>query len=304
MNEGHLDIELLRVFCALMETRSLNRAATRLELSQPAASRALQRLREILGDKLFVKSGLGMAPTPLAVSMAPEIGEALGRLESLVSRERFDPARTRRQFRIATADNGFLTLVGEVLPEFLRLAPHATLEIRQLDDHLFDDLREGRVDAAIFPRPTLPPDYHRRKLLSTDIVCVVRTGHPLALETPEGETPSLAAYGKFRRVSYKVQWGNEWVTDTRRALSEMTGNQPAVFTPYFVGVPLILVKTDLMMMLPRPTAELFAELLPLRILPTPVPFVRFEPELVWHDRVHADPAMCWLRSLFIERFAE
>ncbi len=298
VKDTNLDLDLLRFFSALMETGALNRAACRLELSQPAASRALNHLRSLFNDKLFIKAGLGMIPTPRAVALAPAISEALERMEALVAPVRFDPERSRRLFRIAVVDNGFLAFVGRMLPEFIRQAPLASLEIRQLESDLFEQLREGRTDVAIFPAPALPPDYHQRELMVSDYVCLLRRGHPLLAATPEGAAPTLDAFKAYRRVSFKGQLGHEVRTGEQRALTSLEDCGPNIHTPYFLGVPLLLVDTDLLMVIPRPTAERFAALLPLAILPTPVPFAPFRPTLIWHDRVHADPGMQWFRSLF------
>ena len=299
VKEAPLDLDLLRFFVALMDTGALHRAAERLELSQPAASRALARLRMLLGDKLFVKSGLGMVPTPRAEALRPAVQEALERMEALVVPDTFDPAVTRRAFRVGMMDNALLVAVTGALPDFLAQAPSATLEICPLETDFTDQLREGRVDLVVFPARELPPDCHSVELLRSDYACLVRRDHPLAQATAPGERPALDAFRRYRRLAIKARMGSAtWFVD-RRAMPSLEDDPAAVVMPYFLGAPYLLLQTDLVLVLPRPTAEHYARALPLAVLSTPIPSAPFRPQLVWHHRVHADAGLKWLRALIV-----
>lgn len=300
MKDAPLDLELLRFFAALMDTGALNRAAIRLELSQPAASRALQRLRELFHDKLFVKSGLGMAPTPRALALRPAVDEALAKLEALILAESFDPARTTRRFRIAMMDNALLIAMRSVLPEFLRQAPRAALEIVPVETDIAEQLRDGRADLVVFTRPALPPDCHAHVLVESDYVCLMRKSHPLLAVTPTGTAPTLEAFRRYPRISIKARWGPTVRAIDQSAMPALEECEPAITTPYFLGAPLLLTETELILVVPRPTAEQFCRMQPLAFLPTPIPSALFRPQLVWHDRVHADGAVKWLRELIID----
>ena len=300
MNDSTLDLELLRFFAALMDTGALNRAAVRLDLSQPAASRALTRLRELFGDKLFVKSGLGMAPTPRALALKPAVDEALAKLEALIQAESFDPARTARKFRIAMMDNALLIAMRSVLPEFLRQAPRAALEIVPVEFDIAEQLRDGRADLVVFTRPALPPDCHAHVLVESDYVCLMRKAHPLLAATPAGARPALDEFRRYPRISIKARWGPAVRMIDQSAMPALEDGGPAIITPYFLGAPLLLTETDLILVVPRPTAEQFCRMQPLAFLPTPIASARFRPQLIWHDRVHADAAVRWLRGLIIE----
>lgn len=297
MRQDYLDVELLRFFKALIQTGALHKAAGQLEMSQSTASRALQRLRDVTGDPLFVKCGLGMVPTPRALALLPEAEDLLTRLENISCPTRFDPAHSTRRFSIAVADNGFLIFLGQVLPVFLREAPRAHVDVRQLEADLFCALQEGRLDVAIFPAVDLPPDFHRRELICSEFVCLMRKGHPL-LGIAEGRAPTPEEIDCYPRMSMRFKWGQETQSLEQRAVVPIVGHEAAVTTPYFIGAPMLLLETDLITILPRPTAERFCHFLPLAILPTPVPFEAFRPSLIWHHRVHADPAVQWFRSLF------
>lgn len=298
MNHANLNLEHLRLFMALMETGALHRAATRQEMSQPAASRALAHLRETFGDKLFTKSGMGMVPTARAMALLPALREARDKLEAVLSPPRFDPRASERRFRLAVADNAFFVVVSPVIPEFLRQAPRAYLDVAPPGMAAVDDLRTGALDAAIVPQVELPPEFHRRKLFSAEFVCLMRKDHPLALATPEGKRPAMEEFARYRRLAIRFRWGAETLAMEKRALEPLNAGEPAIQTPYFLGVPHVLVDTDLVVVVPKPSAVRFMATLPLAIRPTPVPFTRFQPELVWHDRSQADPGMQWFRSLF------
>ena len=300
LKEGELDLSLLRFFAALKHTGALHRAASQLEWSQPAASRALQRLRRLFDDKLFVKSGMGMAPTPRALTLWPALQEALARMEALVVPEVFDPSKSRRNFRIALMDNAMAVVLRPVLKEFLRRAPQASMEILPLETDVAEQLREGRADLVVYVRPYLPPDCHRRELMVSDYVCLVRRGHPLLRETPPGKPPSLAAFRRFPRIAIKARWGTNVRTIDQSAMPALQDAPATVLAPYFLGAPLLLQDTDMVLVLPRPTAQGFADKLPLAMLPTPVSGGTYRPELAWHDRVHHDPAIRWLRELICE----
>lgn len=300
MKDGQLDLDLLRFFAALKQTGALHRAAAQLEWSQPAASRALQRLRGLFDDKLFVKSGMGMAPTPRALSLWPGLQDALARMEALVVPEVFDPSQSRRNFRIALMDNAVAVVLRPVLAEFLRRAPKATLEILPLEADVAEQLREGRTDLVVYVRPYLPPDCHSRELLASDYVCLVRRGHPLLKETVPGRAPSLAAFRRYPRISVKARWGTNVRTIDQSAMPGLEDRPATVLAPYFLAAPLLLQDTDLVLVLPRPTAQGFADKLPLELLPTPQASGVYRPELAWHDRVHKDPAIRWLRELICE----
>lgn len=297
MKDDCLDVELLRFFRAMIETGALNRAACRLELSQPAASRALNKLRTLLCDPLFVKCGLGMAPTPRALALRPQVEDLLARLDALTAPTWFDPAQSDRTFSVAAADNGFLTILGRVIPEFLKQAPHARVDVRQLESDVLHRLSEGGIDAAIFPANDLPPDFHQRELLRSDFVFLMRKDHPLN-RLADGRAPTTEEIDRYPRMTLRFNWGLDVRSIEQRAKTPLSGREPTVTTPYFVGAPMFLLETDLIIVLPRPTAERFCEVLPLAILPTQVPFDPFRPCLVWHHRVHADPAMQWFRGLF------
>lgn len=304
MVNTQLDQQLLRLFTELMDTGALHKAAERMDLSLAAASRGLQRLRLIFDDKLFLKTGLGMTPTPLGQELAPEIRRALSMMEALTMPLAFDPARSTRHFRVALMDNGIVAALYGLMPKFRRLAPCASLEVVPLNADVGEQLREGHVDLAVFPKEDLPADCHRLTLVDSVFACLMCQHHPLALAEAPGQPPPLDEFLRYPRLSVRTRWGNATRLIEHIAMPELPHREPAAVLPYLLGAPLMLLQTDLVLVMPRPTAVGFARLLPLAVRPTPIPSAPFRPQLIWHDRVHADPSVRWLRELIVASVAE
>ena len=304
MSDAQLDHQLLRLFTELMDTGALHKAAARMDISLAAASRGLQRLRGIFNDKLFLKTGLGMTPTPHAQGLAPGIRRTLSMMESLTTPVAFDPARSTRSFRVAMMDNGIVAALYGLMPRFRRLAPRASLDVVPLDAEVSEQLRDGHVDLAIFPREDLPPDCHRLTLIDSVYACLMCREHPLARATDEGQAPPLAEYLKARRLSIRSRWGNVTRFVEHIAMPDLPYQEPASVVSYFLGAPLLLAHTDLVLVMPEPTARGFERLMPLTVRPTPIPSAPFRPQLIWHDRVHADPGVRWLRELIVANLDE
>jgi DNA-binding transcriptional LysR family regulator len=294
-----IDRELLVLFVQLLDTGALHRAAARMDVSVPAASRGLQRLRTIFEDKLFVKTATGMTPTPQALALKPRVETALAALDALAAPVRFDPKHSTHRFRLALLDNGIIAALSGLMPAFRQRAPHATLDVSPLGPEVGDQLREGQIDLAVFPREDLPPDCHCQPLLVSEFVCLLWDRHPLTKRTPPSRAPTIDDYLAFPRLSVKTRWGASTRLIEQIAMPDLPEQQPAVVVPYFLGAPLLLPGSDLIAVMPRPTAEGFARILPLTVLPTPLPSTAFRPQLIWHERVHADPAVRWLRELIL-----
>src|SRR5208282_456721 len=146
MQEIHLsslDLNLLRVFDALAEERSVTRAGARLGLSQSAISHALGRLRLILGDPLFVRGSDGMRPTARAQEIAPRLRQGLGQLQEALSPTAFDPGLSRRRFTLAAGPYSGAVLMPEVMHLIRAEAPAAELRVHAIDRSLGEDMESG-----------------------------------------------------------------------------------------------------------------------------------------------------------------
>src|SRR6266480_4512023 len=174
-----VDLNLLPPLAALLEERHVTRAAERSGLSQPAMSRALARLRQLLDDQLLVRDGSGYVLTPRAERIERQLAGLTPQLETLFAAEVFDPATAEEHYRIAATDYPLLLFLHQVAREVNKLSPHSALRIESPRDALFDDMLHGRVDLSFYV--AAPPAPFRHELLFEDIcVCVMSADHPLA----------------------------------------------------------------------------------------------------------------------------
>lgn len=151
-----LDLNLLVVFDALMETRSVTRAAERIGLTQPATSAALRRLRDYFRDEIVVAVGKRMHPTPFAEALHPQIQQALRRVERAISMPtEFDPSTSTRRFRIIGSDYIMVAVLVPLIERFARTAPGVRIEIIQPNEHSVAELEAGRADLLVTPEPFL-----------------------------------------------------------------------------------------------------------------------------------------------------
>lgn len=174
----NLDLNLLRVFVALLEEESATRAGARLGLTQSAVSHALGRLRASLGDELFLRGPTGLRATPRAAEMGPAIRAALKLLESAVSAPRFDPATAQRTFHISASAYACSVLMPGVVQRLLSEAPGVKLRMRGPDASLVDDLDRGRLDMVIGGFDYVAARFAYAPLFMETGVWVIRADHP------------------------------------------------------------------------------------------------------------------------------
>ena len=183
MNELHfhaLDLNLLRVFDALIEERSVTRAGERLGLSQSAISHALNRLRYVLQDELFVRVADGMRPTPRAAEIAPRLREGLLQLQLALGPTEFVPEQTERRFTIACGEYVGTVLVPGLIARIRTLAPNAELRIRPSNMGVTEALFAGRIDLAIGSFRRVPEPFVCETLFQETRVWVLSADHPAA----------------------------------------------------------------------------------------------------------------------------
>ena len=141
MTASRLDLNLVRVFVAIYETRSVTQAADRLDVTQPTVSHSLARLREAYGDRLFVRSAQGLAPTARCEQLFEQLAQSLSTIEaSLDEQQPFDPASSNRRFRLAMSDIGALYFAPPLLRRFQQVAPRLQTEIVQNSDSVLEEL--------------------------------------------------------------------------------------------------------------------------------------------------------------------
>lgn len=291
MNKLNFDLNLLRVFDAMIAERNVTRAAQRIFLSQPATSHALARPRNEIGDPLFIRMGREMVPTTKALALAPAVRNMLDQLTTVLDDAPFDPHTSTATFRIGLVD------VMEYLlaPKFARLiredAPHIRFAIQSYDSFSYQtQLGNGMLDIAIgLPEPSAPNIYSS-KLTALPPVGLVRKNHPL--------TQGNADVREFNLTP-------RLTTDLRADRPLKNGGEPGkspaniYTTAHFFAVPLLLANSDLLLITSHVVADLLCAQYPLVTIPLPVRYPPLEPHIFWHQRTHSDPAHKWMRDEII-----
>lgn len=297
MHIDRLDLNLFKVFEAILREGGITSAARALNLSQPAVSHALRRLREHLDDPLFQRQGQAMVPTPLARSLAGPIREALGGLErSIRELDRFDPRTARRRFTIAMRAPLEEQLAPPLTVRLCREAPGVDLTSTPVDWHdLRSALADGTLDLAIDVGRSLDSTIHRRLLRSDRFVVLVRPGHPALRAGGLSLGDYLAA--EHIRVSLRRQRpGLEDQELARRGLSRRI----RLRCQHHTAACRIVRQTDLLLTMPSTYARIFNEPFGNQVCAMPIDVTPMETYLYWHADAQSDPAGQWLREMIAE----
>jgi DNA-binding transcriptional LysR family regulator len=289
------DLNLLRILDALLAEQSVTRAAERLNLTQPAVSHALARLRSILQDPLFIRTPRGMQPTPRAATLREPLRLALANLtEALAPAAPFIPATARRSFRIATDDYLEFILVPRLLARLGEIAPRVDIRFAMFGSATASDLADGKVDLALTVPDALAgsPALFTQKLFDERFVCLLRQGHPALRKRL---TPERFAALSHVLVAPGGRTGS--IVDTELKTLGLT-RRVAVAVPHFLVAPEIVRRTDLVLTLGARLARALAG--GLRVVPHPLKLSGFSVSLFWHGRDHADAAHAWFRGLLAE----
>jgi DNA-binding transcriptional LysR family regulator len=299
-----LDLNLLRVFQAIVEERNLTRAGERLALSQPAVSYSLGRLRTLFDDPLFIRTRAGMQPTPVALELAAIVGRALDTVrEALRYAESFDPAVSTRTFRLSLSDAGEMAYLPAICAALRAQAPRVTLSVQPLPvEEIEDALRASRLDFAIGNLPALMPRTRHRLLFEETYVCMTRRRRGL----PAGTALGLDAFLRASHVRVKsVEHSHRALDDALRA--QAVGRNIAVEVPHFVALPGILAVTDLYATLPARLASILNRDDAFRIYTLPVTLPAAPVTMHWHDNFDQDEGIAWMRermASIVQRFEQ
>ncbi|HZH52858.1 MAG TPA: LysR family transcriptional regulator [Microvirga sp.] len=302
MNFAAFDLNLLHVFDALMRERSVTRAGEALGLSQPAVSAALNRLRHLLDDQLFVRRGNDMVPTPRAENLAEPIRGALTKLESALAGDRsFDPGAAERTFTLLGADFFSTQLMPELATRIAEKAPNIAL--RFLDSARGDItrlLQEDSIDAAL-ERPLTTPDWVATELLFTSPFAIIAAAnHPLiANRAAPGSTFPLDLFCELPHALRSIDGSMQGYIDD--ALSSLgRKRRVSLALPHFQSVALVVAKGKFIAAVPLQFAHVVAPSLNLAVYEPPIPVPIPEIKLYWHSRHTDNPAHRWLRQEILE----
>lgn len=287
------DLNLLPIFVALMEERSVTRAAERVGMTQPALSNALSRLRLMLQDQLFIRERYGIQPTPVALELAPAIAEALARLDDAVlGQQGFDPAEAERLFTIAP--NGYVefVLVPAIVARLQQVAPGIKLRLTPYGNDLVETGVVSGTTALVLGRIVDPPDnLIVQHLMDEGLACAVRADHPEV-----GDVMTREQFETLKHVNI-VPPGRMRAGLFQALAQQQIKRDVAISVTNFFAVAEMVAVTDYCATLPSLICRRLMQDRRLKILPSPVDLGSFPVEMAWHVRYRHDPAHRWLRAL-------
>lgn len=294
-----VDLNLLVVLHEVLVKGNVSRAAESLDMSQPAVSNALNRLRSMLGDDLFLRTSKGIAPTRFAENMREPVAHALEMiLDAVNTHSGFDPAVSKRDFRVALTDVGEIYFLPALLPLLSKAGPGITItSVRNTSVNLRDEMESGRIDLALGLLPDLNFGFFQRRLFSQRYVCLFRKAHPLA-----GKPLTLAGFQTAEHVSVTAEGTGHTAIE---GMFERMGiaRNVRLRVPHFVAVGHILNSTDLIAVAPEAYARRAFETANLASAPCPVELPGITINMLWHAQNHRDAGNQWLRQLVFEHFS-
>ena len=286
-----LDMNLLAVLDALLETQNTRAAALRLKVSQPTVSFSLKKLREALGDPLFIRTSHGLQPTPDALRMREPLARIFTVLrEDILTPPRFDPATTDREFVFGLTDVSETVFFPSLTRHLLEHAPRATLRAAPINAAALENqLASGGIDLALGNFADLKtPALFQQRLFYRNFVCLAGAANPLAR--------GRLTLRRFLEADHAVVDRGPARSVPEQAMAEMgIRRRVRVLCSNFLSVPSIIGETNLLMIVPEDIAHVLARSGQIRILPLPFALPTLHVKQVWHRRFHNDPANKWLR---------
>jgi DNA-binding transcriptional LysR family regulator len=298
MNLSSLDLNLLRVLDALLQSGSTVRAAETIGLSQPAVSAALGRLRATLDDPLFVRQGQRLEPTEYARNLAAPLRETLDQIERILAvPAAFDPKEATRSFTLSGSDFFAEMLLPTLSRDLADQAPG--VQIRMVDmlvDH-YHALDNHQLDLALVPEMSFPEWVDSERLFGSEFILATRRDHP-ALRGTSLRPGDVMPMGVFCQLGHVVMSPEGKARTMIDGALERAGHKRRVVLtmPFFGGVYRTVAQTDLVALLPHQLAHQVRATAGLDLYRLPVTLPRAELYMIWHRRSTANPAHRWIRD--------
>lgn len=298
MQLNQIDLNLLVVLDAICSEGGITPAAKKLHLTQPAISHALARLRDVLGDPLFVRDGQKLAPTPLARSLVEPLRRSLHGLESTLNQlKRFDPATTAHRFTVGLRDLTEAIVLPPFIERVTRAAPGVEIGVGPVDRrNLEADLKVGALDVAVDILVPVSDHVLRRRLISDRLVVVMRKRHPLARKKMDLDT--YIALEHIVASSRQRGYGLEDMELARIGLKRRV----RLRCHHYYAACAVVDRTDLVLTMPERYARTLNDWFKHRIVQLPFDVPRIDMYLYWHATADDDSANRWLRSQFIDDY--
>ena len=293
MRLDSFDLNLLVAFDVLLEERSVTRAARRLNVTQPAMSASLRRLREAFQDEILVQHGKSMLPTPHATELAPRVADAIRQLRTIIAASTaFDPATSQRRFRIEASDYITTVLVVPLLAILASEAPGMRLDLSLPDEGTSERMVGGDIDLLLTPEQFLGTDHPRELLFEERHVVVGWAGNPVMLR-PMTESDFLES----GHVAVQIGGRDTFIESVLQDMG--LRRRIEVTAPSFIQAPWLLPGTDRLALMHERLARIVAPRLSLTIAEPPIPIPVMREMMQFHAARESDAAVRWLRAKLI-----
>lgn len=287
-----IDTNLIVALHALLMQRNVTRAAKQVGLSQSSMSHALARLRAHFHDPLLTPAGRRLVLTEHAEALVGPVGDAVAQLERVFApREPFEPASSRRSFRIATTDNLALYVLPKLVARLQQHAPGIDLRVSALPADWPEALQRGDIDLKLGRKTALLGALEQQELSREHFACVVRRTHPVRARPRVHEYAAL----DHLLVTTSARPAASSSIDLLLASQGLT-RRVALTVPHFLVAPFVVASSDLVLTAPARLLEPFVHALSLRRIPLPLEVQGYALTQVWAARARDDEAHRWLRE--------
>jgi DNA-binding transcriptional LysR family regulator len=292
-----LDLDWLAVFVEIYKTQSVSRAAQALGMEQATASIVLGKLRRHFDDPLFCRTATGMAATPRAQAIYPDLLEAV----ALLDRARgavaaFAPEHAKREFKICMTDISEMVLLPRLITHLQQVAPGVLIEAEIISPASRARLESGEADLAIGFTPQLEAGFYQQALFTQDFVCLAARDHPRI-----GNTLSPQAFCKEGHLCVVSAATGHAIVD--KVLAQHGIERRIVLRlPSYLGVARIVAQTQLLVIVPRLFGQALLSQDNIKLLEPPVALPSYAVKQHWHERFNRDAGNIWLRNTLAELF--
>jgi len=307
MNLGSLakiDLNLLVTLQILLEEESATRAASRLHLSPSALSKSLNRLRDTLGDPLFLRTAHGLKPTAHAIQLKQQLPEILQGLYKITLPPSFIPATSQRQFSFAMVESAYETLLPAYIGPLLNDAPNIKIDTYGWNEKSMQELLQGQIDFALTARDlhpisnyrlnNLPFGINQATLFNDKQTCLVRKDHPILERVKKGEW-NTEVYLEMKHVQVRCEGNDWWTLDYHLAESNRHRHISSTLPDFYCATS-VCANSDLIFTVPSNFVPHAQKIYPLVEIPLPIEFAEIAYVLLWHQRNDDEPGHKWIRE--------
>jgi DNA-binding transcriptional LysR family regulator len=293
MNLKSLDLNLLVALDALLLEANVSRAAMRIGLSQPAASHALQRLRDLIGDPLLVRNGARMELTPRALALRGPLAQALDQVRALFISDDFDAARSERHFRLMMPDLAVELLMPPLMEKITKAAPNVRIDVVPWRSSPIMTVEFARTLDMVISIGDAFRGFHRQRLYTDGDALAVRRGHPAAAKLKKRDG-FLAA----RHVAVVIRGQSEDLIDIWLRPKGID-RKIALVVPGYIEALHVTARTDLVAFVPRRLIAALSRQLALTTITPPLDPGIDEQFMFYPTRAQMDPGSIWLRTIML-----